>query len=536
MPLNKIKPPRFDFNEGLNKVSGFVDYAVRLISCDNRYKPVFAYVFGSTVVFETLDSARPLLGRIRIVTLDGEILETSGAMTGGKIKHRSMLHFGTGGGSESTEVPELQDRLHQISQILDRCAIAIDAAAEAVKRQSQELMQAKQQQREGQLQLQQLTKEINNLSRAEEQFQEQLASNTQELKAAIARLQQLETELPSQEAQLDRWRQELAELEKSGNNSEWQQIQTQQREKEELLQQCQQALTNEEKHSAELESSDRRLAEKIEASQHQLTEYQTQQNTRTLTLKELSEKWSEIAQQLQATETALAEIEAKLGEQKTARDLAETNLRELHLARQQNNWQVQQLRETQQQRREKLVTLQEQLEIKLADLPDPLPEVPEEVNAKIFESLQNLQKELQELQKRLQKMEPVNMLALEEYEQTTNRLQELQSKLKTLEDERTELLLRIENFTTTRLQAFQEAFDVVNKNFTTIFAEFSEGDGHLQLDDPEDPFSSGLTLVAHPKGKPVQRLASMSGGEKIVNCPEFYLCPTTLSSFAILCL
>ncbi|HEY9837262.1 MAG TPA: AAA family ATPase, partial [Vampirovibrionales bacterium] len=67
----------------------------------------------------------------------------------------------------------------------------------------------------------------------------------------------------------------------------------------------------------------------------------------------------------------------------------------------------------------------------------------------------------------------------------------------------------------------KEAFDAVNQNFQTIFAELSDGDGYLQLDDPEDPFSSGLSLVAHPKGKPVQRLASMSGGEKSLTALSF---------------
>jgi chromosome segregation protein len=118
-------------------------------------------------------------------------------------------------------------------------------------------------------------------------------------------------------------------------------------------------------------------------------------------------------------------------------------------------------------------------------------------------------------------MEPVNMLALEEYERTQARLQELSEKLTTLEAERTELLLRIENFTTKRLQAFQEAFDAVNQNFQTIFATLSDGDGYLQFDDPEDPSKSGLNLVAHPKGKPVQRLHSMSGGEKSLTALSF---------------
>jgi chromosome segregation protein len=89
--------------------------------------------------------------------------------------------------------------------------------------------------------------------------------------------------------------------------------------------------------------------------------------------------------------------------------------------------------------------------------------------------------------------------------------QKLTDKLATLEGESTELLLRIENFTTLRFQAFSEAFDAVNLNFQDIFAELSDGDGFLQLEDPADPFSGGLNLVAHPKGKPVQRLSIRFG-------------------------
>ncbi|HIK09374.1 MAG TPA: AAA family ATPase, partial [Oscillatoriaceae cyanobacterium M33_DOE_052] len=148
--------------------------------------------------------------------------------------------------------------------------------------------------------------------------------------------------------------------------------------------------------------------------------------------------------------------------------------------------------------------------------PPPLPPIPPNPP-----SLPTLEAEIRSLQKRLQAMEPVNMLAIEEYEQTATRLQELQTKLATLEEERTEVLLRIENFTTLRQRAFQEAFDAVNQNFMAIFAEFSDGDGYLLLDDPEDPFNSGLNLVAHPKGKPVKRLASMSGGEKSMTALSF---------------
>ena len=201
--------------------------------------------------------------------------------------------------------------------------------------------------------------------------------------------------------------------------------------------------------------------------------------------------------------------------QRQERDRVDVKLRDLHRQQQQLEWQQQKLQETQFSRREELTNLQSQIQIQAPELPSPLPEVPEKVD------LEQLQKELRSLTKRMEAMEPVNMLALEEYERTNARLEELSQKLLTLEGERTELLLRIENFTTLRQRAFQEAFDAVNQNFQSIFATLSEGDGYLQLDDPEEPLNSGLNLVAHPKGKPVQRLASMSGGEKSLTALSF---------------
>ena len=211
----------------------------------------------------------------------------------------------------------------------------------------------------------------------------------------------------------------------------------------------------------------------------------------------------------------MAKVEERLATEKQKRDQAEGNQRELYLAKQQLEWQLQKLQESQQGRREQLVLLQGQLEEQKVELPDPLPMVPEKIK------MGELEKEVRSLQKQLQALEPVNMLALEEYEHTQKRLEELSEKLATLEGERTELLLRIENFTTLRQRSFFEAFNAVNQNFQTIFAALSEGDGYLQLDNQEDPFNSGLNLVAHPKGKPVQRLASMSGGEKSLTALSF---------------
>jgi chromosome segregation protein len=537
LPLNKIKPQRFSPTQALRYANGFVDYAVNLVECESRYRDIFAYVFGSTVVFERLDTARSYLGQYRIVTLDGELLEASGAMTGGSSNQRSGLHFGTGDAIESSEAANLKSRLEEIERILERCGEIINSLSTKTKHLSQELTEAKQQRRETQLHFEQLQKEIKNLTTQQEQVRSQLAKNTQELDAAQSRLQVLDSELPEKEAQLVQLRQVLAELEQSQTHSEWQQIQSTIKAQEAQLNQQEQAFRAAEQKLKDRENQQQRLEEKIQECDRRVEAYQRQESEFVRTSEATSLQVSEISTQIAQSQGLLTQLEQKLGEEKQTRDRAEQQLRERHLSQQQLEWQLQKLQETQQAHSESLVALEIELQAQEAELPNPLPEVPVLVNTKDIESessaseaiafsslasqLEQLQREVRSLQKRLQAMEPVNMLALEEYDRTTSRLEELTEKLATLEAERTELLLRIENFTTLRLRAFKEAFDAVNQNFQTIFAELSDGDGYLQLDDAEDPFNGGLNLVAHPKGKPVQRLASMSGGEKSLTALSF---------------
>lgn len=522
LPMNKIRGGRFSVNENVRRAAGFVDCAVNLIECDSRYNEIFAYVFGGTVVFANLSDARRYLGQYRIVTLDGEILETSGAMTGGSSTNRSTLHFGTVDVSEAQvearTIAYEQERLEEIERILERCKIAIDRASVAVKTSSQELMEAKQNLRENQLRLSQLAAEIQKLEAQQEQGRSQIAKNTQELTNSQSRLQLLERELPGKETELQQYRQTLAQLEESNSHSEWQQMQSSLRTLEAQLQERELALRNVQQRLVDLENQFGRWEEKIKAGSQKLQEGQIQQHTCADALNLIVSQQLAIERQIAEARAAVAAIEEKLGVQKGDRDRAESQLREKHLAKQQLQWQLQKLHESQQERREQLTAVRDLLETQRAEMPDPVPSIPENVEKG---NLMELQQEVKAIAKRIQALEPVNMLALSEYNRTQERLQELSQKLTTLEGERTELLLRIENFTTLRRRAFKEAFDAVNENFQTIFAELSEGDGYLQLDDQEDPFSSGLNLVAHPKGKPVQRLASMSGGEKSLTALSF---------------
>jgi chromosome segregation protein len=519
LPLNKIRPNTSGMGNlsTMRSLEGFIDLAVNLIECDRQYENIFAYVFGNTMVFNNLNNARRYIGQHRMVTLDGELLEPSGAMTGGSQGSRSTLHFGTldETTSESQAIANLRQRLDEIERILERCMRAISDATITVKDRSQALIEARQTLRDNQQKVSQIESEIKNSTSQQESLQTQLNQNIQELNTAQARLQILEREIPFQEKQLERDRENLSQLEAAHSHSEWQQLQTLLRSQETDLQAQETALQQVQQRLIELDNQQQRIEEKIEEGKQKIEDYQHQQHLQNHQIREIKQQITILQEQMAQTQASVVKVEARLGEEKQQRDQVETRLREQYLAKQQLEWQIQKLQETQQGRREQLTIKQEQLTNQKAELSDPLPEIPENLD------LASLQRELKALQKQMEALEPVNMLALEEYERTQTRLEELTQKLATLEGERTELLLRIENFTTLRQRAFQEAFDAVNENFKSIFADLSDGDGYLQIDDPEDPFNSGLNLIAHPKGKPVQRLASMSGGEKSLTALSF---------------
>ncbi|MBD2259101.1 chromosome segregation protein SMC [Pseudanabaena sp. FACHB-2040] len=516
LPLNAIRAPKFTPISAWQRPDGFIDYAVNLIDCEPRYQEVFTYVFGNTVVFETLEEARRHLGQFRIVTLDGEMLETSGAMTGGSLLRRQGgLHFGTVEPAESDEAKALRNRLQEIEMILARCERTIEQATSTLRQTSQALVEARQRHRELELQVKQNQTQHQQLHERQSQSQSQLDRCQQELTAVQARLQALAATLPAQESAIQAKRQALAELEQSQSHGEWQQAQAQIRGLEGQLSERQQTLQVAERHLQERQTQRERLESAIQQNQQRLDTLRQQQRQQQTQLEALEAQQTELAAAADQSRQAIAVLDQTLATEKANRDRIEYQLRERQNAKQQQEWQRQKLLEVQQERRQQQTVLQAQLEAQAAELPDPLPEIPVELD------LETLEKELRSLQRRLEALEPVNMLALEEYNRTQERLEDLSQKLGTLEEERTELLLRVENFTTLRRQAFQEAFNAVNKNFEAIFAELSDGDGHLQLDDSQDPFNGGLNLVAHPKGKPVRRLASMSGGEKSLTALSF---------------
>jgi chromosome segregation protein len=496
---------------------GLVGRAVELVRFEPVYGEVFRYVFGDTLVFRDLASARRELGRCRAVTLDGELLEKSGAMTGGSLQQRgNQLSFGTA--SDADEAEPLRRRLlelgetlaasrrkeaelgHQLEELrpqlsrLEQRRAALEAERSAAQRASGPLQQRREQ----------LLSRINQIEADLSAGQQRLQTLAAELVPLQQSLQELETQEASAQA--------------SGDSERWQGLQQE-------LEAADAALTAARNQRDGLLAArrERGLAAERVASQLQALTGEEQRLVQAVNaLVAERAAWKE---QQQADQSKRAELEARqqelqerFGERRRARDEAEAQLSLQRQSLQQKEWELQRLGEeldalAEQQRSGAL-----RLEQLQRELPDPLPEIPEDVREN---GLEALQAELKSLQARMEALEPVNMLALEELEELETRLADLQERLDVLCKEREELLLRIETVATLRQEAFMEAFNAVDGHFREIFAGLSDGEGHLQLENTESPLDGGLSLVAHPKGKAVRRLASMSGGEKSLTALSF---------------
>ena len=523
LPLNKIRGGASHASggaalaRGSSAADGLVGRAVELVQHEAVYAEVFRYVFGDTLVFRDLATARRELGRCRAVTLDGELLEKSGAMTGGSLQQRSgQLSFGSA--NEGDEAEPLRRRLLELGETL----LASRRKEAELGQQLEQLrpLLSQQEQRRAALEAERKAAQRSHtpLLQRSEQLSSRIAQIEADLQSGQQRLQDLTALLAPLQQQLSALEQAEAQVQASGDSARWQGLQQE-------LEAADQGLSAARQVRDDLLAARRERGLAAERIHSQLQALAADEQRLAQAVQELVSDRSRWKEQQQAEQQKRSELESqqrqlqeRFGERRRARDQAEARLAEQRQTLQQAEWQLQRLGEELLALAEQERSSSQRLEQLERELPDPLPELPEEVRQNGLEALQG---ELRSLQQRMEALEPVNMLALQELEELESRLADLQDRLDVLCKEREELLLRIETVATLRQEAFMEAFNAVDGHFREIFAGLSDGEGFLQLENPEAPLDGGLSLVAHPKGKAVRRLASMSGGEKSLTALSF---------------
>lgn len=504
LPLNKLKSPALP----PLKEPGVIDYAVNLVEYDPKYDRAFAVALGSTVVVDTLERARKLMGKYRMVTLEGELLEKSGAMTGGATKKQGGRGFGAAVDDEIFRV-----RAH-LGQLLGEAA-TLEAG---VKRLTEEVDTKRSTRNEIEQKIARLGIFTGEFSR---RF-EAITVEKQTIEAAVAR-QQEETkngaaELTLLEADLDKTTETINAI-----NSRVDEI------KKRLDDTNIPVLTEQiEKKKKEIEESERRLRNKdgdINDAQRERQHF----NARLVELgddrKRQDERNGQIDADIAGSNEQIAVHKSQIAALEERQKEFSGELNELRIKRSEASQQIQ----DSELKLMKFDADKERISIQMVAIEERARALGIEVDMLRHQvgdldtnlSLSEIEGKIAEADGALRKIGAVNMLAIEEYEKVQRQVGERTERKETLSRERATLIERIEKFEQMKYEAFTTAFRAIDTNFREIFARLTSGSGHLILENEEDPFAGGMTFAVQPRDKKVHLLSSLSGGEKSLTTLAF---------------
>ncbi|MGP8075913.1 MAG: chromosome segregation protein SMC [Thermoplasmata archaeon] len=508
LPLNKMLPGR-PHGKSLvaAKASGATGFAIDLVKFDETLRSAFWYVFGETVVMDDLARARAQMGGVRLVTLNGDLIEATGAISGGYLDPTSQ-----GRGSDSAvELKRLGEELRGkvAAETAGRTELA--KVTERIRTVAEELSTRSIQDQAHQSARQVFDKDL-------ETARERLAAAQDRINAARAEQKKVAAALATAEADVNRVAGEIAALKEQTRKAQEQYlsqlpeaVSVRLRSLQEIAQK-----TGEERVqvNGELESiraSLAALSTNLEGRRAELAKAQ----------KEIVAKKKEIV----ATERTLREshealealkgVESKQSESARAQSDKKKKLDTerldvtAKLAQAQANLETRRTMLTGEQ------TRLAQAEVRLTELNEALKQFPDPEPDEKPVSVDELKKKISALEQQLQAMGDVNLRAVEEYDQEKSRSDEFQSEVQRLTSEKAELLSLVGEIETKKREKITDVVAQVGTHFKEIYGELSAGgEGELAHENPEDPRAGGLLIKARPVGKTVARLEQLSGGEK----------------------
>ncbi len=513
LPLNKINS---NFrNSRLPNVDGVIDFAINLIDFDDIYRTVFEFALGETLIVEDMEVARRLIGKYRMVTIDGSLVERTGAMTGGSVA-RSGLKFAQ---SDDEELDKFKARLNELEYKnqtlekskkdyefkLDKNRQEYSSVMNDYNRKKIELENAQRNLKNAQSKLDEKKGLLENLQPKLEA--EQVSLNESNEKAAllsdkVARLKQeieiIENNLPKDELSKLNELTESIEFEIKSNESKLNNAHNDIKALKMEIDFNKEAITIQDDRVEQLKKDNIQLDQEkilnqkeIDRTNERLIELEAKIKELGAELVELQEERSKINEELLGKEKKKSSLENKI-----------ERLKE----------QIEAFKQRRKDLEPELAAIREELKQQGYDIANI---------AKIEISVDDITRNINRLQKKMELMEPVNMKALSDYEEVESRKVELKEKIDTLSTEADQIRERMGSYEDMKKQSFLDTYNNVNTNFIEIFAQLSDGQGKIILENMENPFEGGLTIEAEPRGKKTQRLEAMSGGEKSLTALAF---------------
>ena len=481
-------------------------FAIDLVDFKEEYKGAFWYVFGDTVVVDSLTDARRLMGGVRLVDLKGSLIAASGAMIGGSIPKKQISFSNVDRG-----------RLEEITKELDN----------AIKNQellSQELTDLRKEILEYENNLSEIRteadkeKQVKDLDVRKKEFTSKLEILNKELQEKIKEKEDLDNKKNDIVSKIEENKKRLTELDKIKE------------EKGKLL------LKGTKK---DLAQKARTLEENVNNIQEELLNYKSEKEALNKKIELLEERKNEISTKINNINKQIEDHKNNIQELKNSRSNFHNELNALMKVEEQMTGNIKDFTKKRDKIYKTTVTVENDLDkintriesyydlisrakYRLPTLESSIKEIEQEIklyNVEIKDeklpNVESLKDSVKIIEESMRELEPVNMRALDEYTHQTERKKKLDDDVKHLKNQKKNLLKLVNNITEKKTERFYEVYDIVNKNFKEIYAQLSEGgEAELKLEDPENLFDSGLTIKARPRGKKVLLLSALSGGEK----------------------
>ena len=465
LPMTTIKPRPFR-EDGLDSCAGFIDMADRLLRCDDEYLPIIRSLLGHTAVADNIDSAIAISKRFghrfKVVTLDGQVMNAGGSMTGGSRGQNAGIL------SRGNDIEQLKKTVAKLKKELAEAALT---GVEAYKKNSA-VRTAK-------------------LEEIRAQAQEKIDGLTAELDRVTEKI----TEIDLRRDELLSTREQNADTESSINLSILafkKDVQA----KEEAIGTLKRRRSSHEGHADELKAEIDSITEQMTATNELIEQLKVEAAG---LREEAQQKKDEISELVRKRSGVEGESTKLRSQERSVSDRRERLSGE---------------RARLEERRDSMQRELENAQNKLYDEYQLTRREAEELGI-VIEDAQKAQRDLNDIKNKIRALGNVNVGAIEEYKEVSERYEFMKTQIDDVESSRAELLALIGDLTGKMSERFREQFDRINSIFGQTFSElFSGGKAELILENPLDVLECAIEIKVQPPGKNVQNIDLLSGGEK----------------------
>ena len=516
LPLTGVKGQRMQPGEAA-AMPGYVGIASELVSADARYADVVENLLGRTIIAETLDQAirmaKKMQSRVRIVTLDGQVMNAGGSMTGGSAsKSAGVL-------SRANALQKLSDERGQLAQKTAQLRQRLSEAAASAAKTEFECSAVQSQLREAEDEVLRRTEEEKQTQMLLAAVQENLDGYEKELARMQSRNSGGAGQLTALEQLLSSAGQKLEALAAQEQSLEQQRLQLQ--DKAAVLAR----IATDTKLQAAANQAEQQSLEKSITQLEALREaMQGDRSQKERLIEDYRAQIVQTQQQISALQDELLQMEQ---ETDTARQILRESVdarAQLEATRNQTEKQAQEknqnilLMERESARLEQKKATgeleQKQLVDKLWDSYELTPSTA--VSQKVeVESLAAAQRQITDLRRKISALGTPNLGAIEEFARVNERYEYLCMQRDDVTHAKSELEGIVKSITEQMIEIFVREFARINEYFGKTFVEmFGGGKGELVLEDASDPLECGIEIKVQPPGKQLKTITLLSGGEK----------------------